>query len=55
MSDSGNDVVVEEIVEVVMVAADIEEAIALQTERLMYFEVKTDGFHLDLYILAVRY
>ncbi len=41
----GDDVVVGEIIEVVVVAADIEEAVTFQTERLMYLEVKTNCFH----------
>ena len=42
---AGDDVVVGEIIEVVVVAADIEEAVTFQTERLMYLEVKTNCFH----------
>ena len=45
MGHTGYDVLVEEVVEIVVVFADVEETVTFETERLMYFEIKTDCFH----------
>ena len=42
---AGYDVVVEKVIVVVVVVADVKETVALQTVRLMYGEVETDCFH----------
>ena len=49
MGYAGHDVVVEEVIVVVVVVTDVEETIALETERLMYLEVKTYGFHIVIF------
>ena len=45
MCHTCDDVLVEEVVEIVVVFADVEETVTFKTERLMYFEIKTDCFH----------
>lgn len=49
---TGDDVVVGEIIEVVVVAADVEETVAFETERLMYLEVKTNCFHCQVRLVG---
>lgn len=42
---AGDDIIVGEIIKVVVVAADVEETVTFETERLMYLEVETNSFH----------
>ena len=49
---TGDDVVVGEIIKVVVVAADVEETVAFETERLMYLEVKTNCFHCQVRLVG---
>ena len=46
MGYAGDDVVVGEVIVIVMVVADIEEAVAFQAEWLMYLEIEANGFHI---------
>jgi uncharacterized protein with GYD domain len=47
--NASDDVVVQEIVIVVVVVTNVEEAVTFEPERLMYFEVKTNSFHIFKY------
>ena len=42
---ASDDIVVGEVVEIIMVVAYVEKAVAFEAERLMYLEIKTDCFH----------
>ena len=44
-SYASDDIVVGEVVEIIMVVAYVEKAVAFEAERLMYLEIKTDCFH----------
>ena len=45
LSYAVDDFLILEVIVIVMVVANIEEAISFQTERLMYLKIKTDCFH----------
>ncbi len=53
MGHTCNDVIVKEVIEVIVVFADVEETVTFQTERLMYLEVETNCFHILFQVVVV--
>ena len=45
MSNASDDVIIGKVIVVVVVIADVEESVVLQTEWLVYLKIKTDCFH----------
>ena len=51
LGDARDDVIIGKVIIIVVVVADIKEAVVLQTERLMNLEIKTNRFHICIVVL----
>ena len=50
LGEAGDDLIIGEVVEIIVVVTDIEEAVSFQTVWLMYLEIETNGFHIFVFI-----